>query len=129
MSFFTDDDRSTEEDEDFFYWLAHPSTMGLVMLALMKNENFKERFIKRFNEVLTEVYIEEEMEAELDRMIAERLPLIDLQTRRWGYRGATFNSQCELMRKFIKNRRPYVISALCKYFSISEEEFLSYSEK
>jgi alpha-tubulin suppressor-like RCC1 family protein len=121
ISFFTDANNTTE-NSNFFGWIdATGCVVGNIMHGLIKNSTFKKKFLARFYEVLNEIYIPSEMEAELDKIVAERAPIFDLQLQRWpGITSGSYSTSVSNMRKFIYNRYKYAISYLCSYMGITE---------
>lgn len=127
ISFFTDANNTTE-NSNFFGWIDVTScVIGNIMHALIKNGSFKKQFLARFYEVLNEIYVPAEMEAELDKIVAERAPILALQTQRWGASTSTYNTSVSNMRKFVNNRYRYAIQYLCSYFGITEAYLKSIS--
>ena len=113
----------TSERANFFGWIDSTGTVvGTIMHGLCKNQEFKRAFIARFAYVVDNVLCEEKLQAELDAMVAEREPLVELQTMRWGASEAQYRASVDNMYKFVRGRREYVISFLCSYFGITEEQ-------
>lgn len=113
----------TSEKANFFGWIDSRGTVvGAIMHGLCKNPEFKQAFITRFAYVVDNILCEEKLVAELDAMVAEREPLLELQTMRWGASEAQYRASVDNMYKFVRGRREYVISFLCSYFGITEEQ-------
>lgn len=127
ISFFTDANNTTE-NSNFFGWIdATNCVVGNIMHALIQNTTFKKLFLSRFYQVLNEIYVPSEMEAELDKIVAERSPILYLQTERWGASTSNYTNSVNNMRKFVRNRYSYALSYLCSYFGISESYLKSIS--
>lgn len=110
----------TSEKANFFGWINSTSTVvGTIMHSLCKNQEFKQIFISRFaktvNDMLTPAYLE----AELDAVVAEREPLLELQSMRWGASKSQYQASVDNMYKFVRSRNDYVLSMLCNHFGIS----------
>ena len=113
----------TSEHANFFGWVDSTSTVvGTIMHNLCKNPEFKQQFIARFAYVLNEYYTPEKLEAELDAVVAQREPLVKLQTMRWGASESQYRTSLDNMYSFVQNRREYVIQFLCSYFGISPSD-------
>lgn len=120
----------TAEKANFFGWIDSTSTVvGTIMHGLCKNQGFKQAFIARFAYVVDEILTAEKLEAELDAVVAEREPLVELQGKRWGASEAQYRTSVNNMYKFVRNREQYVIPMLCSYFGISPEDLEMATEK
>ncbi len=126
-------EHDTGETANFFNSFFNEKTVfGFVTVELLKNEEFRTRFLGRFYEVLTEVYTETYLSAVLEAYIRERTPLMPLQEARWRYNGAsvqTFKSDCADMRRFISARYDYALQYLMERFDVTEEELKTMTRK
>ena len=110
----------TSEKANFFGWIDSTSTVvGTIMHGLCKNQGFKQAFIARFASVVNEVLTKDSLESELDALVAEREPLVELQRLRWGASPSQYQTSVDNMYKFIRGRQDHVISMLCNHFGIS----------
>ncbi len=115
----------TTERENFFWALDSGSTTGMMMRTLMSNPAFREQFIYRYYELVNTHFTVEYLTAELEAMIAERDPLMELQVGRWSSDGAsinTWNKACSDMRSFVSNRQPYALQHLYDRFGVTEDQ-------
>ena len=120
----------TSERANFFGWIDSTSTVvGTIMHGLCKNAGFKQTFISRFAYVVDRIYTPEYLEAELDAVVAQRQPLVELQTKRWGASENQYRYSVDNMYSFVRNRAQYVIPMLCSYFHISPEDLQIGTEK
>ena len=120
----------TAEKANLFGWIDSTNTVvGTIMHGLCRNAGFKQAFISRFAYVVDRIYTPEFLEAELDAVVAEREPLVELQTKRWGASEAQYRTSLENMYSFVRNREQYVIPMLCDYFGISVEDLNIGTEK
>ncbi len=127
ISFFTDANNTTE-NSNFFGWIdATSCVVGNIMHKLKDNAAFRKQFLARFYQVVNEIYVPSWLEEELDVVVAQRRPLLTLQTQRWGASTSTFNTSVNNMRRFVQNRRSYVINYLCSYFGVTEGYLMSIS--
>ncbi len=123
-------ENDTTERANFFGWIDSTGTViGTIMHNLCKNQGFKQAFIARFAYVVDRIYTPEFLEAELDAVVAQREPLLELQTRRWGASEAQYRTSLDNMYSFVRNREQYVIPMLCNYFGISPEDLQIGTEK
>ena len=120
----------TSERANFFGWIDSTSTVvGTIMHGLCKNAGFKQTFISRFAYVVDRIYTPEYLEAELDAVVAQRQPLVELQAKRWGASENQYRYSVDNMYSFVRNRAQYVIPMLCNYFHISPEDLQIGTEK
>ena len=120
ISFFTDANKTTE-NSNFFGWIDTTGcVIGNIMHALIKNGSFKKQFLARFYTVLNEIYVPATMRAELNKIVEERAPILQLQTQRWGASTNAYNTSVTNMRKFVNNRYQYAVQYLCSYFGVTE---------
>ncbi len=120
----------TSEKANFFGWIDSTGTVvGTIMHGLCKNQGFKQTFISRFAYVVDQILTPENLKAELDTMVAEREPLVELQKMRWGASESQYRTSIDNMYKFIQGREQYVIPMLCSYFGISPEDLQIGTEK
>lgn len=127
------DPNDTSEYQHFMqHFIGSNSVCAQMMRSLLDNQAFKEKFICRYYEVVTEIFTPEYLSAVLEDMVAERVPLMQLQVNRWGHAGAsisTWNSDINDMRSFIKNRQALTLDFLYRYFGTSAEEIENMSSR
>lgn len=129
ISFFPRENDTTEK-ANYFGWIDSTGTVvGTIMHGLCKNAGFKQTFISRFAYVVDRIYTPEYLEAELDAVVAQREPLVELQTMRWGASESQYRFSVDNMYSFVRNRAQYVIPMLCNYFHISPEDLQIGTEK
>ncbi len=122
----------TTERENFFWAFSSGSVTGMMMRCLISNPGYKEQFLLRYYEVVKDHYTAEYLSAELEKMIAERTPLMELQVKRWSSDGAsisTWNNACAAMRSFAANRTPYALEHFFSHFGITEDQMENMGEK
>jgi alpha-tubulin suppressor-like RCC1 family protein len=105
------------------------SVTSNIMMGLLNNSTFKQKFLSRYYELITKVFTPAYLESQLEAMVAERRALMTLQGKRWGNEGsaglAKFDAQVAKMRDFVRNRHSYALSMLCSYFNTSVDELES----
>ncbi len=108
------------------------STTGMMMRCLMSNQTFKETFLVRFYDVVQNHLTADYLLSELEAYIAERDPLMELQTKRWAGDGAsisTWDSACSRMRSFVTNRQSIVMQQFYSRYGITEDDILNMGEQ
>ncbi|MBQ9416025.1 MAG: CotH kinase family protein [Clostridia bacterium] len=105
------------------------SVTALIMMRLLQNESFRTQFYKRYYQACTQIYTEEKM-TDLFYEVYDRVkPLIGLQAERWpgdfknGEDG--WESQMNVILKFIQSRSKYALPTFCAYFHVTENELMS----
>ncbi len=123
----------TTERDDFFWAFNEGSVCGTMMCRLIQNAEFRDRYILRFYEIVKDHLTPEYLSAELEKMIAERDPLMSLQERRWhcdnGFTVSMWQNACARMRSFVANRESYVLNQLYSYFGVTEDQVANMSER
>ena len=116
---------------NYLFWINSTGTpASRIMNSLIRNEDFKKYFLARYYQVVNEIYVPSVMEEELDKVLAERQNIFQLQVDRWSKDGASwsaYNSGVSAIRNFLRQRNNYAISQLCSYFGISEAYLKSIS--
>ena len=116
----------TTEVSSYFSWLKSDSTVASSIIhRLLSNKSFKNRFMTRFYGVLNEIYDPTRLEEELGRIVAERAPIEDLQSERWGASMTKYEGAISDMRQFVRRRNPYALKYLCKFFGVTEEDLIA----
>ncbi len=124
LSFFPQNDgANTTEGANFFWFISNSgSVCGQMMRDLLKNIDFKEKFMLRYYEIVNDYLTSEYMSAEFEALVTERNPLMPLQVKRWGYSLSTWNAAVSSIRSFISNRAQYALSFFYSFFGTSAEE-------
>lgn len=106
----------------------YDSVTACIMMGLMENESFRNRFYLRYYEAATEIYTVENMTELFWEVYDSVKPLIELQEIRWPGDGAnsdTWEQQMNVILTFIQNRPTYALDNLYDFFDIDEEYILS----
>ncbi len=124
----------TGENADFssLWYDATGNAIGTIMHKLRQNEDFKSKYVTRYCKVVNEIYTPEYLQAELDKIVAEREPIFDLQIKRWWSDGASrssYNTSIANMTSFIKNRNPKALEYMYRFFNINEEDVTGKTEQ
>ena len=123
----------TSEAQNFFGLIDSNSVCSSMMRALLRNREFKQKFIERYYEVAVNHLTPEYLNAVFDEFYAEREPLMNLQQGRWhcdaGFTYVTWQFECVSIRRFLNNRQDYTLNHFFSYFGVSEEELQQSAEK
>lgn len=128
ISFYPYENNTSETGNYFYFCNATNCVIGTYMDRLLKNTAFRDRFLARFYEVVTEVLTPTYLKSELDGMVKERAPLMQLQYKRWKTDGASasrYNATLTDMYEFIEGRSQIVLNQMYAYFGVSEAYVLS----
>ena len=122
----------TTERENFFWAFDSSSVCGTIMRSLMKNEDFRQKFMIRYYDVVTNYFTPEYLTAMFDELYAERDPLMYLQQGRWSSDGCSYSkwqTECSKIRSFITNRQGYALQHFYNYFGVSEQDMEHLAQK
>ena len=95
-----------------------------VLMPLMENEQFRDRFLTRASELLTDVLTNEAVLAEIDRLAAEVAPEVSRDFGLLHKTASEWERNLELMRSMIADRnwRQLCINALSTMFDLTKDE-------
>ncbi|MBE6693597.1 MAG: hypothetical protein E7589_02390 [Ruminococcaceae bacterium] len=108
------------------------SVCSTIVYHLVKNENFKNKFITDFHTAATQLLTEENNLAILDELYAERLVLMPYIVERWGNEGRSVGElQTEVteMRGELRGRNAAAINELKSFFGLSNAQLESITGK
>ncbi len=94
--------------------------------ALMKNPEFKEKFLREMAYQLENVWNEKNVNAYVDefsQLIADEMPR---ECQRWEKDYDAWVNSVKSLRTFAKNREAYVIKYVKSYFSLSDSQMKEY---
>ena len=107
------------------------SYMAQLMSKLIKNEEFRDKYLHRAAEALTTVFTNENVLNRIDELEQMVLPEVERDCKRWGRPLKDYNYRMDQLKSFIvKNKVDYGLicrTAICTYLHLSEDEFLSYA--
>ena len=108
------------------------SLMAQLLSHLLKNEEFKAKYLKRTATALNTVFTNEKTLSRIDELEQVILPEVERDCKRWGRTLKDYNYQMNELKNFIqKNRIDYgkiCRNAICSYLNISEQELMSYAD-
>ena len=103
------------------------SVTALIMIKLMENTEFRNRFFVRYYTAATQIYTPTRMTDLFYEIYDAVSPLIDLQERRWpgDFPGRDrWESEMNKILTFLQNRQSYALSTFYSFFSVTEAEIL-----
>ncbi len=92
--------------------------------ALLKNPEFKEKFLREIAYQLNEIWTVENVNAYVDTFRDMIINDIGKDCTRWDRKYETWETSVENMRSFIVAREKYVVKYVQSYFKLSESEML-----
>ncbi len=94
------------------------------IVPLMKNAEFKDRFLRRASELLSGPLTNEAVLEEIDILAAEIAPEVPRDRARFGWEARTWERSLKNLRELIEysNWRQANIEALCDVFELTAEE-------
>lgn len=106
-------------------WIRDISSSTLV-IRLMKNPEFKDKFMRRMAWALKNVWTEENVVNRVNEIQAMLQPDIAKECRRWGGSVSKWEDSLQSLRSFAKNRTKYVLDDLQDYFNFSDQKMRDY---
>lgn len=97
-----------------------------LMRNLMKNAEFKKRFVEILSDILKNKLSDERILEYIDDMYNLLLPEMPRNQERWGQTMNEWNEAVEELKNYVKNRRGYLLSQTKNYFGLSDEEMKVY---
>lgn len=92
-----------------------------LMLALLRNPEFRQQFIDRFLYVIENVFTAERAVELLNEMVKQYAPAMSMHTARWDnhWHNVNWNQQIQVVRTFLQNRPYYAKLYLLRYFGLT----------
>ena len=97
-----------------------------LLIRLMKNKNFKTKFLTRTAWVVNNVWNQEIVTARIDEIQAQIQPDMAKECARWGGSVSKWESNVQSLRSFAKNRNSYFLKDLQDYFNLSTAQMRAY---
>jgi hypothetical protein len=100
----------------------------VIMLALLKNPDFKDKFLKRYAQLMKTVLNEENICAKADEFVELMRPEIAEDREKYGYTVDRWERSVEQLKSFVKNgkRDKTVLAGIKKYFGLSDQQMKDY---
>ena len=124
-------------DLDWAFWKNSTDPLGSVarsdghhdiILALLKNPDFRDMFLKRYAELMNTVLNEEVILARIDEFVAVIQPELAADRARYGLSVSLWNDYVNVLRNYFKDgkRTTTVLAGLKRYFGLSDDQMIRY---
>ena len=124
-------------DLDWSFWIDRDDPIGTtarndghheIILALLKNPDFRDMFLRRYAELLDTAFSEERILSLIDGFVEIMRPEIEADRARYRLSVSAWESNIEKLRDFVRNgkRRATVLAGIKRYFSLTEAEMTAY---
>lgn len=94
--------------------------------ALLKNQEFREKFLRRFAWQIENIWSTENVSARVDELEALIQPEMQQDCDRWGYSYSGWQGSLAYLRKFPSERTPRMVVFLRDYFGLTDGQMASY---
>ncbi|HOP66068.1 MAG TPA: CotH kinase family protein, partial [Bacilli bacterium] len=94
----------------------------VLLRNLMKNADFKKRFVERVSYQLKNVWNEERINTKMAEILAELEPELERNFERWNLSEDDFEYQLGRLKTYIAKREAYMISQTKSFFNLTDEE-------
>ena len=101
---------------------------NILMYNLLRNEEFKDRFLKRYAELMNSFLNEGFITAEIDRYVGILKTEIGQDRSRWGYTVESWEKSVDALYNYVKDgaRTEHVLKDLKSYFKLTDEQMKDY---
>ena len=97
-----------------------------LLIRMMKNPDFKDRFMKRMAWQLQNVWTEENVVNRINELQATLQADMAKECKRWGGSVSNWEKNLQSLRDFAAQRTPYVLDDLQSYFHFSDQKMREY---
>lgn len=97
-----------------------------IMRNLMKNKEFKKRFVEILSKILKENLSNERILKYVDNIYNLLLPEMPRNQERWGQTMKDWNDAVDELKNFVNMRRSYLLTQTKNYFGLSNDEMKEY---
>ncbi len=97
-----------------------------ILRNLMKNDDFKKRYLERVSYQLKEVWNEERIMERYNEILEEIEPEMTRDLSRWGITRSKWNYELGRLKTYIQKRSTYMKSQTKSYFKLSNAEYNKY---
>ena len=121
--------------DNYFVWMLDSSGMGYykinnkLMLNLMKNKKFKNKFLERLGYNLNNIWTYEHMMEFYNKYYNLVKTEVKRDHERWNFSYSSWEEKCKQIKTFIENRNDLIKSQAKSYFDISYKDMKKYFEK
>ena len=106
-------------------WIRDISSSTLI-IRLMKNPEFKDKFLRRMAWVLKNVWTEENVVNRVNEIQAMLQADMKKESSRWGGSVSKWEDSLQSLRNFAAQRTPYVLEDVKDYFNLSKQQMRDY---
>lgn len=99
-----------------------------IIVALLKNPEFRDRFLKRYASLMKSVLNEQTILKKIDQFVTLMEPEIEQDRTAYGFSVSAWNSAVERLKDFVRDgkRDTNVLIGIKSYFGLSDEQMISY---
>lgn len=97
-----------------------------LLIRLMKNPDFKDKFMRRMAWQLENVWTEENVVNRINEIQAMLQPDMAKECKRWGGSVSSWENNLQTLRNFAAKRTKYVLDDLQDYFHFSDQKMREY---
>ena len=105
---------------------AEDTTAKTFAAKMVKNDEFKDKFLSRLAWQINTIWTEENVNARLDELCELIGDDIPKECERWNDTVAAWEERIEIIRTFAANRTEYMLQYCQSYFDLSDREMRSY---
>ena len=93
---------------------------------LIKNEEFRDKFLRRMAWHINEVWTEENVSAQIDVLESAIIGDMKKDCKRWGASYSYWEKQVTYLRSYVGRRTPKVMDQLKDFFDLTDEQMRQY---
>ncbi len=97
-----------------------------LMRNLMKNSEFRKRFVEILSDMLNNVWTDEKILNRIDEIYNIIEPEMERNQKRWGQTISDWNSSIAELKNFVKYRKNILLNQTKSYFNLSSSEMQEY---
>lgn len=98
----------------------------VLVVKLLKNHEYKDKFIRRIAYQVNTVWNEEVVIDRIDDLQAQLRPDMAKECRRWGGSVRTWEERVESLRSFARKRNKYFIPDVKAFFGLTDQQMRDY---
>lgn len=97
-----------------------------LMRNLMKNSEFRKRFVEILSDMLNNVWTDEKILNRIDEIYNMIEPEMERNQKRWGQTISDWNNSIAELKNFVKYRKNILLNQTKAYFNLSNNEMKEY---
>jgi CotH protein. len=120
---------------NYFNWMLNPEGLGewklnnKILINLMNNAEFKNRFLERLSYNLKNVWNETNVMNRYNELYKILEPEMPRNQERWGNTMKNWYYQCEILKNYIKKRQSNLLAQIKNYYGLTSAEMNKYFYK